>query len=81
MKNKRIGSGDVSKPGRPGPRATAGSSGRGDPTRPRRSTNDAPAPSALSITNLSSGSSSSRCEATRKALQPFDRSTAFEHRM
>lgn len=58
VKNRRMGSGDVSKPGRPGPRAAAGGSGRADPSRPRRSTNDAPTPSPLSITNLSSNSSS-----------------------
>ncbi|KAL3156729.1 hypothetical protein ABBQ38_001004 [Trebouxia sp. C0009 RCD-2024] len=58
VKNRRMGSGDVSRPGRPGPRAAAGGSGRADPPRPRRSTNDAPAASPLSITNLSSSSSS-----------------------
>lgn len=60
MKNKRIGSGDVGKPGKAGLRANAGSSGRPDPTRPRRSTNDAPTPSLVSLGNPSS-SSSSRC--------------------
>ena len=62
MKNKRIGSGDVGKPGKAGSRANAGSSGRPDPTRPRRSTNDAPTPSLPSLGNPSS-SSSSRCAA------------------
>ena len=66
MKSKRMGSGDVSKPGRPSPRA--GSSGRGDPTRPRRSTSDASGPSPLSITNLSSSSTSRYGVATTPVL-------------
>ena len=58
MKNKRIGSGDVNKTGKPGLRAAAGSSGRPDPPRPRRSTNEAPTPSPLSPGTPSSTSSS-----------------------
>jgi len=56
QKNKRVGSGDMVKSTRAGPRATGPTSG---PSKPRRSTNDAPAPSALSINAASTSSSSS----------------------
>ncbi|DBA65676.1 TPA: hypothetical protein ACH3X2_002731 [Trebouxia sp. C0005] len=56
QKNKKVGNGDMVKSARAGPRASGPTSG---PSKPRRSTNDAPALSALSISPASTSSSSS----------------------
>ncbi len=56
QKNKKVGSGDMVKSARAGPRASGPTSG---PTKIRRSTNDAPTLSALSINPASTSSSSS----------------------
>ena len=60
-KAKRIGGGDIGKPGRAaGTRGSAAAGGRLDPAKPRRSTNDAPSISALSISAASTSGSASR---------------------
>ncbi len=56
QKNKKVGSSDMVKSARAGPRALGPTSG---PSKIRRSTNDAPSLSALSINPASTSSSSS----------------------